>query len=95
MPGDPEFRMAIEDIFFIRGRGTIVTGVISQGTLSVGDFLTLNGCEGENQIEVAGIEIFRRRTHTAHAGERVGVVLRGISKDEVSRGDMLACSYSY
>lgn len=94
MFGDPDFRMTIEDIFFIRGRGTIVTGIISQGTLNVGDVVTLNGSDFEKQTEVIGIEIFRRRTHSARTGERVGIVLRGITKDEVSRGDVLESSDS-
>jgi translation elongation factor EF-Tu-like GTPase len=89
MPGNTAFSMTIEDVFFIRGRGTVVTGVISDGTLSVGDVVLLNGIHYVGPIRVVGIEVFRRRKNSVSAGERVGVVLEGIRKDEVSRGDML------
>ncbi len=92
MPDTLDFSMTIEDIFFIRGRGTIVTGIISQGTLNDGDVVTLNGSDFEKQTQVIGIEVFLRRTNSAGAGERIAVVLRGISKDEVSRGDVLESS---
>ena len=92
MPGDLDFRMTIEDVFFIRGRGTVVTGVISQGALNVGDFVTLNRDDYEIQVQVTGIEVFHRRTGSAGAGERVGIFLKNITKEEVSRGDVLESS---
>ena len=93
MSDDAYFRMVVEDIFFIRGRGTVVTGVISQGVLNVGDVVRMHGSEYEKQVKVMSIEIFRRRTKSASAGERVGVVLQGINKDEITRGDVLASSH--
>ncbi len=89
MPGDLDFRMKIEDVFFIRGRGTVVTGMISRGTLRVDDFVTLNRDDYVKQVRVTGIEIFRRRTNSARAGDCVGVFLKDITKDAVSRGDVL------
>ena len=90
MPVDPNFRMTIEDIFFIRGRGTIVTGKVSQGTLNAGDIALLNSNEVVKEIRVIDIEMFHRRTRSASVGDRIGVVLDGISKQEISRGDVLA-----
>jgi elongation factor Tu len=94
MLNDRDFYMKVEDVFFIRRRGTVVTGVISRGTLRVGDVVTLNTDEDVKQVRVAGIEIFRRRTNSAGAGERVAIVLPDIAKDEVSRGDVLESSIS-
>ena len=87
--GDPEFRMTIEDVFFIRGRGTVVTGVISQGTLNLGDIVTVIRDDVDKQVRVSQIEESVRRRNSASSGERVGIFLDDISKDEVSRGDIL------
>ena len=87
--GDPEFRMTIEDVFFIRGRGTVVTGVISQGTLNLGDIVTVIRDDVDKQVRVSQIEVSVRRRNSASSGDRVGIFLDDISKDEVSRGDIL------
>ncbi|MDF1512205.1 MAG: EF-Tu/IF-2/RF-3 family GTPase [Anaerolineae bacterium] len=92
MPGDPEFRMVVADIFFIRGRGTVVTGIISQGSVSVGDSFTIYSTDKSIETTAVGIEIFRRHVKTAGTGQRVGLVLPDITKDAVSRGDVLAGS---
>ena len=89
MADDLDFRMTIEDVFFIRGRGTVVTGVVSQGVLNVDDDLILYGDDYEKQVRVSAIEVFRKRTNSVSAGERVGVFLESITKEEVSRGDEL------
>jgi elongation factor Tu len=84
-----DFRMAIEDVFYIRGRGTVVTGIISQGTIKAGDFIRLNRDDYERQVQVTDIEVFLRRTDSAGEGERVGIFLADLAKEEVSRGDVL------
>jgi elongation factor Tu len=83
------FRMKIDDVFHIRGRGTVVTGVVSQGTLKEGDIVTLVGENHEKQVQVKQIEMFRRRVKAVRVGDIVGVFLHDLKKEEVSRGDIL------
>lgn len=90
MPTDPSFRMTIQDVFSIRGRGTVVTGHIERGVLEVGDFVWIKKPNGARGTEVAGIEKFRRRLDRAGVGDYVGVILQDIGKDEVRSGDVLA-----
>ncbi len=89
MSTDPLFRMTVEDVFSIKGRGTVVTGKIEAGTLSVGDQVFLRGEGYVKKIEVTGLEMFRKLLDQAKAGDAVGVLLGGISRDDVSRGDVL------
>jgi elongation factor Tu len=89
MPADPSFRMTIEQVFSIRGRGTVVVGCIEQGTLTVGDTVEIKGQIDVKRTVVAGIEMFRRRIDRVGVGDNVGVFLRNIGKDEVQRGDVL------
>ncbi len=89
MPTDLFFRMTVEDVFIIRGRGTVVTGRIEQGTLKVGDAIEIAGQSGSKQTVVTGIEMFRKILQEAQAGDNVGVLLRNVSKDDVLRGDVL------
>jgi translation elongation factor EF-Tu-like GTPase len=92
MAGDPQFHMLVEDVFFIRGRGTVVTGVISHGSVSVGDAFTIYSTDKSIESIAAGIEVFRRPVKTAASGMRVGIVIPDIGKDAISRGDVLAGS---
>ncbi len=94
MSTDPSFRMTVEDVFFIRGRGTVVTGKIEQGMLRVGDEVHLKRQDSLKKTVVAGIEAFRKQMNEASAGENVGVLLRDIVKDEVHHGDLLTGSDS-
>ncbi len=89
MPTDSAFRMTIEDVFSIRGRGTVVTGRIEQGTISVGDTVQLDRPGLSKTIVVDGIETFRRSVDQAQAGDNVGLLLHDVSKDEVQKGDVL------
>lgn len=89
---DPKFRMIVEDVFAIRGRGTIVTGRIGQGSLQEGDAVELRGNECTRQIVVEAIEVFRRRVERAEAGAYVGLVLKDVAQDEFQRGDVLSGS---
>ena len=80
--GDLIFK--IEDVFIIRGRGTVVTGQVISGTLSLNDFVRIQ--ENGLQTQVTGIEAFRKQLDVAMAGEKVGVLLSGVSRDDVARG---------
>lgn len=77
--------MTIEDVFDVRGRGVVVTGRIESGTLKVGDEVNLTG----RTVTVLGIEIFRKTLEQASMGDNVGVLLRGIARDDVHCGDIL------
>jgi len=94
MSSDPSFRMIVADIFFIRGRGTIVTGQIESGTLNVNDEIYIQRLGTSRRVTVTGIEMFRKILDQARAGDNVGVLLRDITKQEVEKGDVLLGSYS-
>jgi len=88
---DKPFLMAVEDVFTITGRGTVVTGRVERGVLKVGDEVEIVGLSDEKKkTVVTGIEMFRKILDEAVAGDNIGVLLRGITKDEVERGQVLA-----
>ncbi len=87
---EKDFLMPIEDVFSISGRGTVVTGRIERGTLHLGDDVDIVGFKPTRTTKVTGIEMFRKEMDEAQAGDNVGVLLRGIGKDEVERGMVLA-----
>ena len=89
MSADPFFRMTVADIFFIRGRGTVVTGKIESGTLNVNDEIYLRRTSSSRRVVVSGIETFRKLANQAQAGENVGILLRDITKQDVEKGDIL------
>ena len=94
MATDPSFKMTVEDIFTIRGRGTVLTGKIESGVLKVGDEVTLKSQTGSKKTVVTGIESFRKALKEAKAGDNVGVLVRDVTKDDVKRGDVLTGSES-
>ena len=88
---DKPFLMAIEDVFSITGRGTVVTGRVERGKIKPGDEVEIVGLSPEIRKTVAtSLEMFRKTLDEAEAGDNVGVLLRGIEKDEVERGQVLA-----
>ena len=89
MPTDPFFRMTVEDVFSIKGRGTVVTGKIESGTIKVGDEIAIQGQNGAKRTVVAGVEMFRKTMSQANAGDNVGILLRDITKQDVQQGDVL------
>ena len=89
MATDPLFRMTVQDVFSIRGRGTVVTGQIESGTLNVGDEISFRRQGSFKKTVVMGIEAFRKLLQQAQAGDNVGVLLRDINKDDIQRGDIL------
>jgi len=84
------FLMAVEDIFSITGRGTVATGKIERGKVKIGDTLDLVGFKKTKQTSVIGIEMFQKTLDFGKAGDNIGVLLRGIQKDEIQRGMVLA-----
>ena len=87
---DKPFLMSIEDVFTITGRGTVVTGRVERGTLKLNDEVEIVGIKPTKKTVVTGIEMFRKQLDYAEAGDNAGVLLRGISRDEVERGQVLA-----
>ncbi len=87
---DMPFLMPIEDIFSIPGRGTVATGRIERGVVKVGDKVERVGIRETREIVVTGVEMFRKLLDRGEAGDNVGVLIRGIAKDEVERGMVLA-----
>ena len=87
---DKDFLMPIEDIFSISGRGTVVTGRIEKGVVKVGDTVELVGIKPTQTTTVTGVEMFRKLLDQGEAGDNVGLLLRGIDKNEIKRG-MVIC----
>jgi elongation factor Tu len=87
---DKPFLMPIEDVFSISGRGTVVTGRVERGMIKVGEEVEIVGFEETEKTVATGVEMFRKVLDHGQAGDNVGVLLRGIKKDEVWRGQVLA-----
>jgi elongation factor Tu len=87
---DKPFLMAVEDVFSIKGRGTVVTGRIERGVIKVGDEVEILGFTDPKKTTVTGVEMFRKLLDRGEAGDNVGCLLRGIEKDDVERGQVLA-----
>ncbi len=87
---DKPFLMPIEDVFSISGRGTVVTGRIERGVITVGDDVEIVGIRPTQTTKVTGVEMFRKELDKGEAGDNVGILLRGTKKDEVERGQVLA-----
>jgi len=87
---DQPFLMSIEDVFSITGRGTVVTGRIERGIVTVGDTIEIVGLKDTQSTVVTGVEMFRKLLDQGQAGDNVGVLLRGIDKEAVQRGQVLA-----
>jgi elongation factor Tu len=87
---DKPFLMSIEDVFSITGRGTVVTGRVEQGILKVNEEVEIVGIRPTHKTVATGIEMFRKLLDEGRAGDNVGVLLRGVGKDEVERGQVLA-----
>ena len=89
-PVDGAFLMPIEDVFTISGRGTVVTGRIETGIVNTGDALEIVGIKDTTQTTCTGVEMFRKSLDEGRAGENCGILLRGIDRDAVERGQVLA-----
>ena len=87
---DKPFLMPIEDVFSISGRGTVVTGKVEQGVVNTGDEIEIVGIKDTQKTTCTGVEMFRKLLDQGQAGDNIGALLRGIDKDEVQRGQVLA-----
>ena len=88
--GDGSFRMPVEDVFTIRGRGTVVTGRVASGTVRVGMQVNVVRDGGVAfTTEVSGVEMFRKVLDSASTGDNVGVLLKELSKEQLHRGDLI------
>jgi elongation factor Tu len=87
---DQPFLMPVEDVFSITGRGTVATGRIDRGVVKVGEEVAVVGFSSDKKTIVTGVEMFRKLLDAGEAGDNVGLLLRGIAKDEIERGMVLA-----
>ena len=87
---DRPFLMPIEDVFGIKGRGTVVTGRVERGTLKIGDDVEIVGFGNVRKTVATGLEMFHKTLDTTEAGDAVGVLLRGVEREDVERGQVLA-----
>ncbi|MFA7308604.1 MAG: elongation factor Tu [Patescibacteria group bacterium] len=87
---DKPFLMPIEDVFSIKGRGTVATGRIERGIVKVGEEVEILGIKDTKKVTVTGVEMFRKLLDQGQAGDNVGVLLRGIEREDIERGQVLA-----
>lgn len=87
---DKPFLMPVEDVFSIKGRGTVVTGRIERGQIKIGDEIEIVGIKDTKKTVVTGIEMFHKQLESGQAGDNAGVLLRGVEKDDIERGQVLA-----
>ena len=87
---DKPFLMAVEDVFSIKGRGTVVTGRIERGIIKVGDEVEILGIKDPQKTTVTGVEMFRKILDEGQAGDNVGCLLRGVDREDIERGQVLA-----
>lgn len=81
------FSMKVDDVFFIKGRGTITTGKIDSGTICLGDAVVIDSANGTTKTTCTGIEMFRKQLEVAKAGDNVGLLMKDLPQNKVNRGD--------
>ncbi|MEE4539874.1 MAG: elongation factor Tu [Erythrobacter sp.] len=89
-PIDQDFLMPIEDVFSISGRGTVVTGRVETGKVNVGDEVEIVGIKDTTKTTVTGVEMFRKLLDSGQAGDNIGALIRGVAREDVERGQVLA-----
>jgi elongation factor Tu len=87
---DKDFLMPVEDVFSIKGRGTVVTGKIEQGVINIGDAIEIVGIRDTKATTVTGVEMFHKQLDRGEAGDNAGLLIRGIEREDVERGQVLA-----
>src|SRR5690606_8542808 len=88
-PVDQPFLLAIEDVFSISGRGTVVTGRVERGVIKVGEEVEIVGIKATQKTTVTGVEMFRKLLDQGQAGDNIGALIRGIERTQVERGQVL------
>jgi elongation factor Tu len=88
-PKDKDFLMPVEDVFSISGRGTVVTGRVESGVIKVGEEIEIVGIRETKKSTCTGVEMFRKLLDSGEAGDNVGILLRGIEREDVERGQVL------
>jgi elongation factor Tu len=89
-PKDKPFLMPVEDVFSISGRGTVATGRVEQGVVKTGEELEIVGIKETKKTVITGVEMFRKLLDTGEAGDNIGALLRGVERDDIQRGQVLA-----
>ena len=89
-PKDKPFLMPVEDVFSISGRGTVVTGRVEQGVIKTGEELEIVGIRETKKTVITGVEMFRKILDTGEAGDNIGALLRGVEREDIERGQVLA-----
>ena len=89
-PKDMPFLMPVEDVFSISGRGTVVTGRVERGVVKVGEEIEIVGIKETQKTTCTGVEMFRKLLDQGEAGDNIGALLRGVGREEVQRGQVLA-----
>jgi len=89
-PLDKPFLMPVEDVFTISGRGTVATGRVERGVIKTGEEVEIVGIKNTKKSVITGVEMFRKTLDEARAGDNVGLLLRGIEKDDIQRGQVIA-----
>ena len=87
---DKPFMMPVEDVFSITGRGTVATGRVERGQIKVGEEVEIIGIHETSKTTVTGVEMFRKLLDYAEAGDNIGALLRGVAREDVQRGQVLA-----
>ncbi len=87
---EKDFLMPVEDVFSIKGRGTVVTGKIEQGVINIGDDIEIVGIRDTGKSTVTGVEMFHKQLERGEAGDNAGLLLRGIEREDIERGQVLA-----
>ena len=87
---DKPFLMPVEDVFSIKGRGTVATGRIERGKCKIGEEMEVVGMGKDKKTVITGVEMFRKQLEEGQAGDNVGLLLRGIEKDDIERGQVIA-----
>jgi len=87
---DKPFLMPVEDVFSIKGRGTVATGRIDQGVVNINDEIEIIGIKDTRKVIVTGVEMFKKTLDRGEAGDNVGILIRGIEREEIERGQVLA-----
>lgn len=87
---DKDFLMSVEDVFSIKGRGTVATGKVEQGKVVIGNEVEIVGLKDTRKVTVTGVEMFKKQLQEGLAGDNVGLLLRGIEREEIERGQVMA-----